>query len=207
MGFYETRILPHLVRHACGLERIRRQRERVVPLARGRVLEIGLGAGHNLALYDPARVSQVWGLEPSAQMRRLAEPAARTAGVDFEFSFLDAPGEHVPLPDGSVDTVVVTYTLCTVPDPEAVVREMARVLRPGGEVLFCEHGVAPDASVRRWQDRITPIWKRLAGGCHLNRNPRDLIAAGGFDVSGVEAGYVPGWRPASYNYWGRCARR
>jgi ubiquinone/menaquinone biosynthesis C-methylase UbiE len=205
MGFYETRILPHLVRHACGLERIRRQRERVVPLARGRVLEIGLGAGHNLPLYDPARVSRVWGLEPSPEMRRLAGPAVRSLG--FEFEFLDAPGERVPLPDGSVDTVVVTYTLCTVPDPEAVVREMARVLRPGGEALFCEHGAAPDASVRRWQDRITPIWKRLAGGCHLNRNPRDLIAAGGFDVAGVETGYVPGWRPASYNYWGRCARR
>ncbi|HSG00460.1 MAG TPA: class I SAM-dependent methyltransferase [Vicinamibacterales bacterium] len=201
MGFYADRVLPHLVDRVCGIERIRRQREKVVPLAAGRVLEVGLGSGHNLEFYDPARVTRVWGLEPSERMRALARAAVER--LPFDFEFIDAPGEDVPLEAGSVDTVVVTYTLCTVPDVEAVVGEISRVLVPGGQLLFCEHGVAPDPRVRRWQAWLNPLWRPLAGGCNLNRDPRGVIAAGGFRFTSIESGYVPGWRPAGYHYWGR----
>jgi ubiquinone/menaquinone biosynthesis C-methylase UbiE len=205
MGFYSTCILPGVVNRVCGIERIRRQREKIVPLAVGRVLEIGLGSGHNLPLYDPTRVTKVWGLEPSAQMRRLAEPLTGMLGFDFEF--LDAPGDRVPLDDGSVETVVVTYTLCTVPAVEPVLAEAARVLRPGGQLLFSEHGVAPEASVRQWQTWLNPVWRPLAGGCNLNRDPQRVISESGFRITSLERGYIPGWKPASYNYWGRAVPR
>lgn len=201
MGFYADRVLPHLVDRVCAIESIRRQRSRVVPRAAGRVLEVGLGSGHNLEFYDPARVTRVWGLEPSERMRALAREAVEK--LPFDFDFIDAAGADVPLEAGSVDTVVVTYTLCTVPDVEAVVREMSRVLVPGGQLLFCEHGVAPDPWVRRWQTWINPLWRPLAGGCNLNRDPRQFIAACGFRFTDIDSGYVPGWRPAGYHYWGR----
>ncbi len=205
MGFYSERVLPHLIDRACGIDRIRRQRERVVPLATGRVLEVGLGSGHNLPLYDPAKVTKVWGLEPSERMRRLAEPA--TAALGFDFEFLDAPGDRIPLDDNTVDTVVVTYTLCTVPDAEQVLAEAARVLRPGGQLLFCEHGVAPEASVRRWQRWLNPVWRPLAGGCNLNRDPEQLVSQAGFRITSIDRGYIHGWRPASYIYRGRAVPR
>ncbi len=130
----------------------------------------------------------------------MAEEAARSMSFDVEF--IGLPGEEIPLEDNSVDTVLITYTLCTIPETEPALRGMARVLKPGGELIFCEHGVAPDETVRRWQDRINPIWKRLGGGCHLNRAIPDLIEQGGFRIKGIETMYLPGWRPASFNYWG-----
>ena len=205
MPFYATHILPRLVDAACGVDRIREQRAVIVPRAEGVVLDVGLGSGHNLALYVPARVARVMGLEPSAEMRRLAVP--RTGGLGFPFEFLDAPAAAIPLDARSVDTVVLTYTLCTVPDPDAALREIERVLRPGGQLLFCEHGAAPDASVRRWQDRLTPVWKRLAGGCHLNRDVAGLVEAAGLELVELETMYLPGWKPAGYTYKGRAVPR
>ena len=177
-----------------------RRREALVPLARGRVLEIGIGSGLNLPYYDAAKVTRLWGLEPSPKMTRMAEKAARSVGFDVEF--IGLPGEEIPLEDDSVDTVLMTYTLCTIPDTEPALRQMARVLKPGGELIFCEHGAAPDPGVRRWQDRINPIWKRLGGGCHLNRAIPNLIKQGGFKINEIQTMYLPGWRPASFNYWG-----
>lgn len=177
-----------------------RQRQKVVPLARGRVLEIGIGSGLNLPFYDENKVARVWGLDPSPEMIRMAGKAAETA--PFEVEFVPLPIEEAPLEDGFVDTVVVTYTLCTIPDPGSALRHMARVLKPGGELIFCEHGLAPDAGVRRWQRRMNPIWKRLAGGCHLDRNIPELIKQGGFRIRDLETLYLPGWRPGSFNYWG-----
>jgi ubiquinone/menaquinone biosynthesis C-methylase UbiE len=182
-----------------------RQREKVVPHAHGRVLEVGVGSGLNLPLYDPAKVTKVWGLDPSPEMLRMAEQRARS--VRFEVEFIGLPGDAIPLDDHSVDSVVVTYTLCTVPDTAPALRQMARVLRPGGELMFCEHGAAPDASVRRWQDRVNPLWKRLGGGCHLNRPIPALIEAAGFRITAMETMYIPGWRPASFNYWGAAVPR
>jgi ubiquinone/menaquinone biosynthesis C-methylase UbiE len=177
-----------------------RQREKVVPLARGRVLEVGIGSGLNLPFYDSAKVTRVWGLEPSREMIRMAEGAARRA--PFAVEFLQASASAIPLDGKTVDTVLTTYTLCTVPEAELALLEMSRVLRPGGQLVFCEHGVAPDVSVRLWQDRLTPVWNRLAGGCELNRVIPAIIEAGGFRIKAMDAMYLPGWRPATFNYWG-----
>lgn len=177
-----------------------RQREKVVPLASGEVLEIGVGSGLNFPFYDPGRVTKLWGLEPSAEMRRLAEGAVRS--LPFKFEFIDLPGEEIPLDAKSVDTVLVTYTLCTISETQSALRGMARVLRPGGKLVFCEHGAAPDAKVRRWQDRLNPVWKRMSGGCHLNRAIPELIRSGGFEIDALETMYLPGWRVATFNYWG-----
>ena len=205
MGIYSKYVLPRVIHFACSLEPILQQREKVVPLATGEVLEIGVGSGLNLPFYDATRVKKLWGLEPAEKMRRMAAPAARR--LQFEFEFLDLPGEQIPLETDSVDTVLVTYTLCTIPETEPALRGMARVLRPGGKLIFCEHGAAPDASVRRWQDRITPLWKRLGGGCQLNRDIPDLIEAGGFEIDAIDTMYLPGWRPAAFNYWGTASPR
>lgn len=200
MGLYSRFILPKVVHFTCGMKPIMHQRRKVVPQAEGLVLEIGVGSGLNLPFYDADRVSKVLGLEPSAEMRQIASRAAADAPVDVEF--IDLPGENIPLNDGSVDTILVTYTLCTIPDTQAALNQMSRVLKPGGRLIFCEHGAAPDASVRRWQDRLNPLWGRLGGGCHLNRMIPDLITAGGFRIDQMESMYIPGWRPASFNYWG-----
>ena len=200
MGFYGRYVLPKVVHLACSAKPTMRQREKVVPLAKGRVLEVGVGSGLNLQYYDPKNVTKLWALDPSKEMVRLASRAARS--VNLEVDFIGLPCEEIPLESDSVDTVVMTYTLCTIPDTLPALRQMARVLKPGGELIFCEHGAAPDASVRRWQDRVDPRWKRLAGGCHLNRPIPDLIEQGGFKIKGIETMYTPGWRPVSFNYWG-----
>ena len=205
MGLYSKYILPRVIHFTCGLKPNMRQREKVVPHARGQVLEVGIGSGLNLPYYDATKVTRVWGLEPSPEMTRMAAQAARS--LPFEVEFIGLPGDEIPLDDGSVDTVVVTYTLCTIPDTLPALGQMRRVLRPGGELIFCEHGAAPDASVRRWQDRLNPVWRRLGGGCNLNRPIPALIEAGGFRIDSLDTMYLPGWRPASFNYWGTAVPR
>ena len=181
-----------------------RQREKLVPLASGRVLEVGMGSGLNLPFYDARRVTKVWGLEPSPEMSKMASAAVEAVAFDVEF--VSAGGEQIPLDSESFDTVLMTFTLCTIPDAERALREIARVLKRGGQLLFCEHGAAPDAGVRRWQNRINPLWRRLAGGCHLNRDIPGLIRRGGFEITRMDTMYIPGWRPASFNYWGAAAK-
>jgi ubiquinone/menaquinone biosynthesis C-methylase UbiE len=204
MGFYGKYVLPRIVHFACGLNPAMRQREKVVPRARGRVLEIGIGSGLNLCYYDPARVTRVWGLDPSPEMTAMARRAART--VPFQVDLINAPADCIPLDGGSIDTVVVTYTLCTIPQTGPALREMGRVLKAGGRLLFCEHGAAPDSGVRRWQDRMSPLWERFGGGCHLNREIPRLLEQGGFCITELETMYLPGWRPATFNYWGTAER-
>lgn len=177
-----------------------RQRAKVVPLARGRVLEVGIGSGLNLPYYQRSTVEKIYGLDPSPEMTAKAQRAVRRAALEVEF--IHSPAESIPLGAKSVDTVLVTYTLCTIPQPQDALREMRRVLRPGGTLLFCEHGLAPDANVRKWQHRVTPIWSRLAGGCQLDRDIPALLRQGGFDVTQMDTMYLPGWRPATFNYWG-----
>ena len=200
MGLYSRYILPKVVHFTCGLKPNMRQREKVVPRARGRVLEIGIGSGLNLPYYDSAKVSKVWGLDPSPEMTQIARRAA--ASLPFEVEFIGLPGDEIPLEDSSVDTVVVTYTLCTISDTTSALRQISRVLRPGGELICCEHGAAPDANVRRWQDGLNPIWKRFGGGCNLNRPIPTIIEIGGFRIKSLDTMYIPGWRPASFNFWG-----
>lgn len=206
MGFYENRILPWLIDKACGAPAVREQRGKVVPQATGRVLEVGMGSGLNLAFYDPDRIEVVFGLEPSEGMRRRASRRVEAAAV--EVRWLDLPGEEVPLDDDSVDTVLLTFTLCTIPDYRRALAQMRRVLRPGGRLLFCEHGAAPDAAVRRWQDRINPLWKRVAGGCNLNREIPRCLEEAGFAIEHIESAYLPGTpRIAAFNYWGAATIR
>ena len=205
MNPYDRFVLPRLIHLACGMKPIGRQREKVVPRARGRVLEIGIGSGLNLPYYDPAKVELLWALEPGAGIRRMAERKA--ADLAFPIAFLDSPAEQIPLADESLDTVVTTFTLCTIPDAAAALGEMRRVLKPGGRLLFAEHGRAPDERVRRWQDRLTPLWKRIGGGCHLNRDIPAMIEAAGFRLSSLETAYLPGPRPLTFNFWGAASRR
>ncbi len=200
MGFYERRILPFMLNAAMKQKPIRYQRKKVVPHAEGRILEIGIGSGLNLSYYDPAKVEKVWGLDPSAELRVYAEQEA--AQVPFDVEFIGLEAENIPLEDASMDTVLMTYTLCTIPDAVTALHGMRRVLKPGGKLIFCEHGQAPDESVRRWQDRINPIWKRIAGGCNLNRKIPELIEEGGFKVQDMDTMYIPGPRPMTFNYWG-----
>jgi len=201
MGLYERFLLPKVVNFTCSMKPSMRQRAKVVPLASGSVLEVGFGSGLNLPFYDSTKVQRVWALDPSAEMWAIAE--GRVRGAAFPVEFLRAPAEQIPLAHGSVDTVLVTYTLCTLPDVRRALGEMARVLKPGGELVFCEHGAAPDESVRRWQNRLNPVWKALGGGCNLNRPIPSLIEEGGFRMRELSSMYIPGWKPASFNYWGR----
>lgn len=200
MSLYEQHILPYLIHAACGIGPIRSQREKIVPRARGRVLEVGMGSGLNLPLYDAGQVEFIWGLEPSPGMRRKA--AANVAHAGVEVKWLDLPGEEIPLDTDSVDTVVLTYTLCSIAGWEQALDQMRRVLTPGGSLLFCEHGLAPDPAVEKWQHRLNPVWKRIAGGCHLDRPIPRLLESRGFAVRELASGYLPGPRFATFNYWG-----
>lgn len=202
-NWYERHILPWLVDLACSVRPVRRQRQKVVPLARGRVLEIGIGTGLNLDHYDKSAVEKIIGLDPGTEMHRLARRRSALAGLDVELVALSA--ERIPFDDRSFDTVLVTYALCTIADPAAALKEIRRVLKPGGRLVFCEHGRAPDASVRRWQDRLTPLWSKLAGGCHLNRDIPMLLRQAGFRSVDMQQKYLPGPRPLTYNYWGSAA--
>jgi len=205
MSVYDDYVLPHLIHLACGTRPVRKQREKVVPLASGRVLEIGMGSGLNLPYYDRNRVERLWGLEPSRGMRRKAANRLRRADIPVEW--LDLPGEEIPLDDDSVDTVVLTYTLCSIPDWLRALQQMRRVLKPGGSLVFCEHGEAPDANVRKWQAGLEPVWKKVAGGCHLARPIPRCLNDAGFRIDHMESAYIPGPRFASFNYWGTASTR
>ena len=199
-SWYDRTLLPHLLDFACGMRPIRLQREKIVPLAWGRVLEVGIGTGLNMPFYDPARVRYIVGVDPALQMHRLAAKRIARAGLDVEQ--VGVAAETIPLEDASIDTVVVTYTLCTIPDPVAALKEMRRVLVPGGSLLFCEHGRAPDENVRRWQTRLQPHWQKIAGGCHLDRDVPALLYQAGFRCDNLQTRYLPGPRPLAFNYWG-----
>ena len=200
MGLYAKYILPRAVHFLCSAKPIKRQREKIVPLAEGRVLEVGIGSGLNLPFYATGKVQHVWGLDPSKESWALAQQAGVQAEVDVEF--IEATAEKIPLEDGRADTVLVTYTLCSIPDILPALEEMRRVLKPAGRLIFCEHGTAPDKAVERWQNRLNPIWKRLSGGCNLNLPIPSLLKQAGFRIQAMDTMYIPGWKPACFNYWG-----
>jgi ubiquinone/menaquinone biosynthesis C-methylase UbiE len=200
MNFYDRYLLPYLIDLACGIKPVQRQRAKLVPRAVGRVLEIGIGTGRNLPFYDRSKLDVLYGLDPAQQMHRLARRRMQESGVDVHLLALSA--EEIPEPEASFDTLVITYTLCSIPQPVTALREMRRVLTPEGRLLFCEHGLAPDAAVRAWQRRLTPVWKPLAGGCHLDRDIPALLREGGFRIAQIETMYLPGPRPLTFNYLG-----
>jgi SAM-dependent methyltransferase len=188
MGWYERWILPRVLDAACGMQIVREQRAKIVGLARGVVLEPGIGSGLNLPFYRAGDVSKVIGVDPSIELGNLAR--ARSAQLPFPVELRSQSAELDAVEPGSVDTVVLTYTLCTVPEPERVLAAAHRALKPDGVLLFCEHALAPDAAVRRWQQRIEPIWKRLAGGCHLTRDAAQHVRRAAFTVDSLEQHYV-----------------
>lgn len=205
MSWYEDKILPHLINLACSTSPTHKQREKIVPLASGDTLEIGFGSGLNLPHFDRDKVRRIWGLEPSSGMRQIAAEAMVASGLDVEL--IDLPGEEIPLDDNSVDTVLVTYTLCTIPDMASALEGMRRVLKPGGQLLYCEHGMAPDPKVVRWQERLNPTWRKLAGGCNMNRDIPQNLADAGFEIRDDNRMYIPGIKALSYNYWGTATIR
>lgn len=202
MGLYARHILPRLIDCACAMEEVTELRQRIVPRAQGRVLEIGVGSGLNLAHYDPTKVDSLVGIDPTQELLSMAEP--RAAAASFPVQLLAESAERIPLQTQSFDTVVVTFTLCSIPDHNAALAEIRRLLKPAGKLYFCEHGRSDEHHISRWQDRINPIWKRLLGGCNLNRDISAAITNAGFRFDEIDAGYLSmaQLKIASYQYIG-----
>ena len=201
MSLYEKYVLPKFLNCACGSKPVARQREKVVPLAEGKVLEIGIGSGLNLPFYDKTRVDEIWGLDPSEELSEMARAVAIQEGM--EVNFISSGAEEIPLPDDHFDSVLITYTMCTIPEVIRANTEIRRVLKNQGKMIFCEHGAAPDDNIRKWQKRINPFWGKIAGGCNINRNIPSLIQESGFDIVEMEEMYLPNTpKIAGYNFWG-----
>ncbi|HET9629413.1 MAG TPA: class I SAM-dependent methyltransferase [Novosphingobium sp.] len=188
-GWWDRKVVPQIIRLGCGCQKLAELRQPIVSQASGKVLELGIGAGANLRWYDTARVESVTGIEPSPELRAMAAAAHRPQNPALDI--LDGAAEALPFADATFDTVVCTFTLCTVHDHVKAVHEARRVLRPGGKLLFCEHGLSPDAGVQRWQRRIDPLWASAFGGCHITRPVRETIARA-FNIAEWKGGYQPG---------------
>ncbi len=201
MNLYERWILPPILDLVMRQKHLTKYRRAVVGTARGRVLEIGVGSGLNFALYGK-QVELVYGIDPSPRLLVIARRRAAASGVPVELHLGSASA--IALPDDAVDTVVMTWTLCSIPEPLAALREMRRVLKPDGTLCFVEHGLSPEPNIERGQHRITPAWRRMAGGCHLDRKIDELIRLAGFDLTNLQVEYAPGPRTMSYMYEG-CA--
>lgn len=197
MGLYDKFVLPRVVNCVCGMKPTRKQREKVVPLADGKVLEIGIGSGLNLPFYNQTNVDHITGIDPSPEMWRLNEWQGNVA-----VEFVESSAENLDFDNQIFDSVVCTYTLCTIPNPHKALQEIKRVLKPTGKFIFTEHGLAPDKKVSKTQNWINPYWKKLGGGCNLNRNIESLISENSLRFLSIDKMYIPGWKPASYNYWG-----
>ena len=201
MSLYDKYILPKMLNCLCSSKPMVYQRQKVVPLATGEVLEVGIGSGLNLPFYDKSKITKLWGLDPSEELNKMASQVALEE--ELEVDFIISGAEEIPLPDNSVDTVLLTYTMCTIPEVELANEEIKRVLRSDGRMIFCEHGESPDANVHKWQKRINPLWKKIAGGCNLDRNIPEIIESSGFNIEEIDTMYLPStpqW--AGYNFWG-----
>jgi ubiquinone/menaquinone biosynthesis C-methylase UbiE len=195
MGFYAKYLLPRLINSAMKSPELNKIRGQLVPLASGSIIEIGIGSGLNLPYYEKgARI------DPSRELQRYAVETARECDVNVEF--LAQSGEEIPTPDNEFDTAVVTWTLCTIPDPRRTLAELRRVLKPGGRLIFAEHGLSPERRVARWQSRLNPVWRKIGGGCNLDRKTDELIVSSGFRLSDLSEGYLPGPKFAAYMYRG-----
>ena len=201
MSLYSKYILPKVLDFCCATKPIRKQREKVVPLCKGIVLEIGSGSGLNFPYYKTSKVKKIFALEPDKEMIELARRETKKSSI--EITFLQEYAERISLKDNSVDTILLTYSLCTIPDPISALKEMKRVLRSNGCLVYCEHGMAPETSIRKWQNRLNPINSYFSGGCNLNRDITRLITESGFKIRKSETMYLPGTtKLIGYNYWG-----
>ena len=201
MSLYSKYILPKVLDFCCATKPIRKQREKVVPLCKGIVLEIGSGSGLNFPYYKTSKIKKIFALDPDKEMIELARQETKKSSI--EITFLQEYAERISLKDNSVDTILLTYSLCTIPDPISALKEMKRVLRSNGCLVYCEHGMAPESSIRKWQNRLNPINSYFSGGCNLNRNITQLITESGFKIQKSETMYLPGTtKLVGYNYWG-----
>ena len=201
MSLYNKYILPKFLNCACGSKPINYQRQKVVPLAKGKVLDIGIGSGLNIPFYNSDKIDIVIGIDPSHELIELAKELANDSKASIELVIGSA--ESIPYPDNFFDTVLVTYTMCTIPNVAIANKEMWRVLKDDGRLIFCEHGLAPDKKISKWQNRIDPFWGKIAGGCHLNRDIQKLITDAGFSFESLDKMYIPSTpKFAGYNYWG-----
>ena len=201
MSFYEKYILPRFLNCACASEPITYQRKKVVPLAEGKILEVGIGSGLNLPFYDKSKIEEIWGIDPSEELNAMAKKVAIEECVNV--NFITSSAEDIPFPSDYFDTVLITYTMCTIPSVLQANKEIRRVLKHNGKMIFCEHGVSPDENIKKWQKRLNSIWGKIAGGCNINRNIPMLIKSSGFKIVEMDEMYLPKTpRIAGYNYWG-----
>lgn len=201
MSFYEKYILPRFLNCACASEPITYQRKKVVPLAEGKILEVGIGSGLNLPFYNKSKIEEIWGIDPSEELNAMAKKVA--IKEDINVNFITSSAEDIPFPNDYFDTVLITYTMCTIPSVLQANKEIRRVLKHNGKMIFCEHGVSPDENIKKWQKRLNSIWGKIAGGCNINRNIPVLIKSSGFKILEMDEMYLPKTpRIAGYNYWG-----
>ena len=200
-SLYEKYLLPKMLDCCCSTKPINYQRNKVVPYAKGKILEIGIGSGINIPFYKKSQIEKLYGLDPSEELNHMALKVANKHNLDVEFLLSGA--EEIPLPSNSIDTILITYTLCTIPDLNSSMNEMKRVLKDDGNFLFCEHGIAPDLNIVKWQNRINPVWGKLFGGCSINRDIPDIIQRSGFKLNKLNQMYLPSTpKIVGYNYWG-----
>ena len=199
MSLYNKYILPNLIISGCNKKPQMKQREKIIPFAEGKVLEVGIGSGLNLSFYDPDKVTELVGIDPSLELWEKRQPIK---DLGFHYEFIKGVAEDMPFGKDNFDTIVITYTLCSIPDFQSALESLRKVLKPSGKFLFCEHGKAPDKSVLLTQNAINPIWKLIGGGCNINRDIPSIINGNGFKILTLETMYVPGWKPVSFNFWG-----
>ena len=201
MGIYEKYILPRFLNCACSSKPITYQRKKVTPLAEGKILEVGIGSGLNLPFYNKSKIIELWGIDPSKELNIMAKNVAKKE--ELNVNFITSSAEEIPLPNNYFDTVLITYTMCTIPEVIKANNEIRRVLKNDGKLIFCEHGLSPDQNIKKWQNRINKFWSKIAGGCNINRNIPELIKKSGFRVVEIEEMYIPKIpKIAGYNYWG-----
>jgi len=201
---YENYVLPKMLDCCCSTKPISYQRKKIVPEASGTILEIGIGSGLNIPYYQKSKINKVIGLEPSEQLCKMAKKTADDN--NFSIDFLVNGAEEIELPSNSIDTILLTYTLCSIPEPYLALKEIMRVMKSDGRILFCEHGIAPDEVVQKWQNRINPLWGKLFGGCNINRDIPNILKNGGFKINSLDKMYLPSTpKIVGYNYWGEAS--
>ena len=199
--FYEKYVLPKIINCACGTKPILIQRQKIVPSASGVILEIGVGSGVNIPYYSNSNVKKLIGLD--LQQDNWDQPYKIAKKSNISIDLLQGDGEELPIPNNSIDTVLITYTMCTISNVQRTLAEIKRVLNSEGKLLFCEHGLAPDKNVQKWQNKLNPIWKKCLGGCNLNRNIPELVLKSGFSFESINEMYIPSTpKFVGYNYWG-----
>ena len=198
---YEKYLLPKLLDKCCSTKPINYQRNKIVPCVKGTVLEIGIGSGLNIPYYNKSNIHKVYGLDPSAELCEMAKMTASDHQIDI--NFLIDGAEEIKLSSNTIDTILITYTLCSIPNLNESLKEIKRVMRPDAKILFCEHGIAPDLNIRKWQNRINPLWSKMFGGCNINRDIPLILSDSGFKVNNLQQMYLPSTpKIVGYNYWG-----